>query len=71
MNNPGNKPVRVVCPREIVRYYDGARDIISYIGTINTTGNFLLYSIGSYNLYDRPNPKIMVERTGEYIDARY
>ncbi len=71
MNNPGNKPERVVGPREIVRYYDDARDTISYIGTINTTGNFLLYSIGSYNLYDRPNPKIMVERTGEYLDMRY
>lgn len=69
MNNPGNKPVRVVGPQAINRWH--GHETRGYAGTINTVGNFLLYSIGSYNLYDYPNPKIMVERTGEYLEARY
>ena len=69
MDDPKYNADRVVDTQKITRYC--GRETRGYAGTINTVGNFLFYSIGSYNLYDYPKPKIVVERTGDYIDARY
>jgi len=63
MNQSKNNNIdRIVSSDRIIRC--GNKVEVYYAGTIETGHKFLFFTNGAYNVYDHPNPKIIVDRSG-------